>query len=116
MGGYINNLNQPSLVVFINTSILSDALDEVNALNIPSVGLATTSMDASQLTYPIPSNDRSLKTVSLFVELIKQSITEGTNQRKRILKYLAKHAPKKLKQRPIPKKYRTNNKYRTKKK
>jgi len=108
--GYINNLKQPSLVVFINTSTLGDALDEVNALNIPSIGLATTSMDASQLTYPIPSNDQSLKTISLFVALIKQSITEGTHQRKRVLKYLEKRAPKKLKQRPTPKKYRTNKK------
>lgn len=93
--GYINNLKRPALVVFLNTSRLSDALDEVNSLKIPSIGLATTSMDLNLLTYPIPSNDRSLKTVSLFVELVKQAIKEGNKERETILNYLKKHQKRK---------------------
>ena len=92
--GYLNNLNQPSLVIFLNTSQLSDALDEVNSLNIPSLGLATTSMDRSKLTYPIPSNDQSLKTSALFVELVKEAIKEGVKQRKTVLKHMAKKVNK----------------------
>lgn len=86
--GYLNSLKQPSLVIFLNTTQLSDALDEVNSLNIPSIGLATTSMDRSKLTYPIPSNDQSLKTLATFVELVKQAIKEGANQRKTVLKHI----------------------------
>jgi len=93
--GYVNCLKQPSLVIFLNTSRLSDALDEVNSLNIPSIGLSTTSMDTSKLTYPIPSNDQSLKTVTLFVELVKQSIKEGAKQRKTVLKHIAQRTDKK---------------------
>ena len=83
-----DSLKQPSLVIFLNTTQLSDALDEVNSLNIPSIGLATTSMDRSKLTYPIPSNDQSLKTLATFVELVKQAIKEGANQRKTVLKHI----------------------------
>jgi small subunit ribosomal protein S2 len=86
--GYLNCLKQPNLVIFLNTSRLSDALDEVNSLNIPSIGLSTTSMDTSKLTYPIPSNDQSLKTLTLFVELVIQSIKEGGRQREILLKHM----------------------------
>jgi len=86
--GYLNCLKQPNLVIFLNTSRLSDALDEVNSLNIPSIGLSTTSMDTSKLTYPIPSNDQSLKTLTLFVELVIQSIKEGRRQREILLKHM----------------------------
>ena len=93
--GYVNHLKRPTLVVFLNTSRLSDALNEVNSLKIPSIGLATTSMDLDLLTYPIPSNDRSLKTVSLFVELVKQAIKEGNQERETILKYINQHQKRK---------------------
>ena len=69
--GYVGCLEKPSLVIFLNTSDLGDAVNEVNSLNIPSMGLTTTSLDISKLTYAIPSNDQSLKTISLFVNLIK---------------------------------------------
>ena len=92
--GYINNLSRPSLVIFLNTSHLSDALAEANSLNIPSIGLTTTSMDASELTYPIPSNDRSLKTLALFLELVKQAIKTGAKQRKTLLNHISKHKQK----------------------
>ena len=93
--GYMNHLKRPSLVVFLNTSQLSDALAEVSSLKIPSVGLATTSMDLNLLTYPIPSNDRSLKTISLFVELVKEAIREGQGERETILNYVKSHKQKK---------------------
>ena len=93
--GYVNCLKKPSLVIFLNTSRLSDALDEVNSLNIPSIGLATTSMDISKLSHPIPSNDQSLKTLTTFVELVKQSIKEGSKERNTILKYMNQKISKK---------------------
>ena len=93
--GYMNHLKRPSLVVFLNTSQLSDALAEVSSLKIPSVGLATTSMDLNLLTYPIPSNDRSLKTISLFVELVKEAIREGQGERETILNYVKSYKQKK---------------------
>lgn len=92
--GYINVLKKPSLVIFLNTSRLSDALAEANSLNIPSIGLATTAMDASALTYPIPSNDHSLKTLALFLELVKQSIKTGAKKRKVLLNHISKHQSK----------------------
>jgi len=105
--GYVNHLKRPELVIFLNTSRLSDALDEVNSLKIPSVGLATTSMDLNLLTYPIPSNDRSLKTVTLFVELVKQAIKEGNQEREKILNSLKEHQKKKDSRKPITKPKKT---------
>ena len=70
---------------------MSDALAEANSLNIPSIGLCTTSMNASELTYPIPANDQSLKTLALFLELVKQSIKKGAKERKTLLNYITKH-------------------------
>ena len=67
----------------------------MSSLKIPSVGLATTSMDLNLLTYPIPSNDRSLKTISLFVELVKEAIREGQGERETILNYVKSHKQKK---------------------
>ena len=95
--GYINVLKKPSLVIFLNTSRLSDALAEANSLNIPSIGLSTTAMDASALTYPIPSNDHSMKTLALFLELVKKSIKTGATKRKLLLNHISIHESKKKK-------------------
>merc|ERR1712078_725094 len=95
--GYINVLKKQSLVIFLNTSRLSDALAEANSLNIPSIGLSTTAMDASALTYPIPSNDHSMKTLALFLELVKKSIKTGATKRKLLLNHISVHESKKKK-------------------
>ena len=54
-------------------------------------------MDASELTYPIPSNDRSLKTLALFLELVKQAIKNGAKQRKTLLNHIDQNINKKIK-------------------
>ena len=78
----------PFIIIFLKQG-LGDAVNEVNSLNIPSIGLATTSLDISKLTYAVPSNDQSLKTISLFVNLIKLAIKDGQKQRQLVLDHMA---------------------------
>ena len=65
-------------VVFV-LDILADknAVAEANKLNIPVVALVDTNTDPSDIKYPIPCNDDSLKAVKLILDEVKKAIEAG---------------------------------------
>ncbi|MCL4358051.1 30S ribosomal protein S2 [Patescibacteria group bacterium] len=87
--GGIKELNsRPGAIYVADAIIESNAVREANRLGIPIVAIVDSNADPSLITYPIPANDDSIKTISLITDYIRQAIEEGLTKR-------AKSAPAK---------------------
>lgn len=64
----------PALIVVIDSKVEKNAIREANNANIPIVALVDTNCDPSKVKYPIPANDDSLKSISLFIELFSKAL------------------------------------------
>lgn len=64
----------PSLVIVIDSKVEKIAVKECVSMGIPVVALMDTNCDPSNIAYPIPANDDSLKSISLFVELFGKAL------------------------------------------
>jgi ribosomal protein S2 len=66
----------PDLIILFTKNQL--VVNEAAALNIPLMGLVDTNNDFSKITYPIPSNDDSIKTLYFFIKLIEKTLLIAT--------------------------------------
>lgn len=57
------------------------AVSEAARLHIPTIGLVDTNSDPTKVSYPIPGNDDSVKSVRLIVSVIKDAIDAGLARR-----------------------------------
>ena len=53
------------------------AVTEANKLGIPVIGVVDTNSDPSGVDYVIPGNDDAIRSISLFVEAVADSIIEA---------------------------------------
>ena len=53
------------------------AIKEANKLNIPIAAIIDTNSDPEGITYPIPGNDDSTKSIRLYCDLISQAAIDG---------------------------------------
>ena len=95
-GGVLTNANMefgpatrlPDLVIFLNTlnTILEQhmAVGDSAKMLIPSVGIVDTNCDPTLITYPVPGNDDTPRTVQLYCTLFKQAILIGKQKRKEL--------------------------------
>jgi small subunit ribosomal protein S2 len=67
----------PSMVIVIDSKVEKNAINEARIAGIPTVALVDTNCDPDIVDYPIPANDDSLKSITLFVELFGQAIANG---------------------------------------
>ncbi|HKM19614.1 MAG TPA: 30S ribosomal protein S2 [Candidatus Dojkabacteria bacterium] len=67
----------PEAIIVIDSKVEENAIREANNVGIPIIGLIDTNCDPDLLDYPIPANDDSLKSLSLFVELFGKAV-KGT--------------------------------------
>jgi small subunit ribosomal protein S2 len=58
------------------------AVKEAQQKNIPIIAICDTNVNPEEVTYPIPANDDSTKTISLIMEAIKEAILEGKKNAK----------------------------------
>ena len=68
----------PALIIIIDSKVEKNAINEARLSGIPTVALVDTNCDPELVTYPIPANDDSLKSIALFVELFAQAVKNGT--------------------------------------
>ena len=66
--------------MFIRDRLDHIAVSEANHLNIPIIGIVDTNSDPDEISYPIPGNDDSRRSINLYCSLIKETIKSAENQ------------------------------------
>jgi len=77
IGGIKNMGSLPDLIFVIDTVREQIAIKEANKLNIPIAAIIDTNCDPEGITYPIPGNDDSTKSIKLYCDLVSQSALDG---------------------------------------
>lgn len=67
----------PKLVVVVDSKLENIAIREANIVGVPIVALLDTNCDPTAVDYPIPANDDSIKSISLFLEIFGEAIKRG---------------------------------------
>ena len=67
----------PDLIFIIDTVREQIAIKEAIKLNIPIAAIIDTNSDPEGITYPIPGNDDSTKSIKLYCDLISQAALDG---------------------------------------
>ena len=70
----------PDLLFIIDTKLEHIAVSEANHLNIPIIGIVDTNSDPDEISYPIPGNDDSRRSINLYCSLIKETINSSETQ------------------------------------
>ena len=77
IGGIKNMVSLPDLIFVIDTVREQIAIKEANKLNIPIAAIIDTNCDPEGITYPIPGNDDSTKSIKLYCDLVSQAALDG---------------------------------------
>ena len=77
IGGIKNMGSLPDLIFVIDTVREQIAIKEANKLNIPIAAIIDTNCDPDGITYPIPGNDDSSKSIKLYCDLVSQAALDG---------------------------------------
>ena len=70
----------PDVIVVIDTNKEHIAIAEANTLNIPVVGILDSNSSPDNITYPIPGNDDAIRAISLYCDLMAESVLDGIQQ------------------------------------
>ena len=78
LGGIAEMKKLPQMIFIIDTNIESLAVNEARKLNIPIVAILDTNSDPSNIEFPIPGNDDARRSINLYCDLIKSTITNAS--------------------------------------
>ena len=74
LNGISEMKKSPDLLFIIDTRLEHIAVAEAKNLNIPIIGIVDTNCDPDVINYPIPGNDDSRRSISLYCKLISETI------------------------------------------
>tara|TARA_B100001029_G_C15048191_1_gene448670 strand:- start:1018 stop:1815 length:798 start_codon:yes stop_codon:yes gene_type:complete len=74
LNGISEMKKSPDLLFIIDTKLEHIAVSEANLLKIPVIGIVDSNSDPDIIDYPIPGNDDSRRSISLYCSLIKETI------------------------------------------
>ena len=80
LSGISEMKKSPDLLFIIDTKLEHIAVSEANHLNIPIIGIVDTNSDPDEISYPIPGNDDSRRSINLYCSLIKETINSAEAQ------------------------------------
>ncbi len=80
LGGIKNMGGYPDLVIVIDTNKESLAIAEAKKLNVPIMALVDTNCNPDDITFVVPGNDDSAKSIKLFCRLISDAIIAGIKE------------------------------------
>ncbi|CDO95966.1 unnamed protein product [Kluyveromyces dobzhanskii CBS 2104] len=72
---------KPDLLVVLNPTENRNALKEAMKARVPTIGIIDTDSEPSLVTYPIPGNDDSLRSVSLLTSILAKAGERGVQTR-----------------------------------
>lgn len=67
----------PGMVFIVDIHKDETALREALRVNIPVVAIVDTNVDPTEIDYPIPANDDSIRSISLVTKVIANAVAEG---------------------------------------
>ena len=93
---------RPDLVVCLNPLENEVCLHECGLFNVPTIGIIDTDANPAWVTYPVPANDDSLRSVGLVAGVLSQAAAMGQSMRMAQAKegkasYSFKHVAQRLK-------------------
>jgi small subunit ribosomal protein S2 len=80
LGGIKNMGCYPDIMIVIDVNKESLAIAEAKKLNIPILALLDTNCNPDKISYPVPGNDDSAKSIKLFCRLISDAIIAGIKE------------------------------------
>ncbi len=67
----------PGMVYIVDINKDMTALREALRVNIPVVAIVDTNVDPTDITYPIPANDDSIRSIALVTRIMTDAVIEG---------------------------------------
>ncbi len=80
LGGIKEMGGLPDILFVIDTNKEAIAVAEANKLNIPVVAVLDSNSDPTGINFPIPGNDDALRAISLYCDLVVDSVLDGIQQ------------------------------------
>ena len=77
LGGIKNMGGQPDILVIIDTNKEDIAVAEAKKLGIPVIGVIDSNSNPNDITFPIPGNDDAIRAISLYCNLLVDSVLDG---------------------------------------
>jgi small subunit ribosomal protein S2 len=77
LGGIAEMKKIPELIFIIDTNIESLAVKEAVKLGIPIIAVVDTNSDPTNIKFPIPGNDDARRSINLYCDLLKNTITDA---------------------------------------
>ena len=77
LGGISEMKKTPDLIFIIDTNIESLAVAEAKKLGIPIIAILDTNSDPTGINYPVPGNDDARRSISLYCDLLKNTIIDA---------------------------------------
>jgi small subunit ribosomal protein S2 len=78
LGGIADMKKLPQLIFIIDTNIESLAVAEAKKLRIPIAAILDTNSDPTGVEFPIPGNDDARRSINLYCDLLKNTITNAS--------------------------------------
>ena len=74
----------PDLVVIVDAQYEDTAIKEARRLDIPIIAIVDSNTDPNKVTYPIPANDDSMRTINIIISALADAVLEakGVNSTK----------------------------------
>ena len=72
----------PNAVIIVDAKLESTAVNEANRLGIPIIAIVDSNTAPSNIDFPIPANDDSIRTIQLIMTIISDTILEAKADKK----------------------------------
>ena len=72
----------PNAVIIVDAKLESTAVNEASRLGIPIIAIVDSNTDPSNIDFPIPANDDSIRTIQLIMTIISDTILEAKADKK----------------------------------
>ena len=67
----------PDLVVIVDAQYEDTAIKEAKRLDIPIIAIVDSNTDPNKVTFPIPANDDSMRTINIIISALADAVLEA---------------------------------------
>ena len=67
----------PDLIVIVDAQYEDTAIKEARRLDIPTIAIVDSNTDPNKVTFPIPANDDSMRTINIIISALADAVLEA---------------------------------------